>query len=517
MPSEMDHGRARIFRTAEQSANSNMRWFALGSLPLLVSAAILIPCAASATVFVVTSCIGASVGLWGLYHLLKHPTLVRFSNVLSVSLLLGYGLGTAIRALTALISAGRFDPTDSPFGFSYRQADISYSLVFVTLASALLLTVGVIEKPAFPTRALRNPPSPRPKVLLLALAALVAAAYALGELGYMGTTVSLTRNITPLGALSGFVAPVLLPLTVLCLTQERSRVWRAILVVLLCASALALIPLGRRVLLYSIVLALFAFGISGKRLPIRRSHRWLLIGIGVPFLIGFTSLGFYAFFALRLTEDALGPGYSFPQRVTYAVRVLAYGATRVAPEFGENVGSRPFILSYLADLYAAQNDHSPLWGQEAAFAVQNAVPSILFPNKAALLPAAPEEFAHPALGMPTFDGANTIVTAGLDDFGAAGTLAYPLALVLLCVFIRRVIAGRLPPFIYDFVIFRMLYQLLYVEQGLDGMVTVAFRDLILATLLLFLLWKLFGLRLSPQPMPHSQLQAGAYGNSRSIA
>jgi hypothetical protein len=358
------------------------------------------------------------------------------------------------------------------------------------------LIVGVIEKPAFPTRAPQNFASLKTKLLLLTLATLVVVAYALGELGYMGTTVALTGNITPLGALSGFVAPVLLPLTVLCLTQERSRVWRAIFVVLLCVTALALIPLGRRVLLYSVVLALFAFGVSGARLRLRRPYRWLLIGIGVPLLLGFTSLGFYTFFALRFTGDALGPGYSFTQRVTYTIRVLRYGASRVTPGFTEDVGSRPFILSYLAHLYAAEADHSPLWGQEVAHAVQSAVPSVLFPDKAALLPAAPEDFVHPAFGMPVFDGANTIVTAGLDDFGVVGALGYPLVLVLLCVFVRRLSAGRLPPLIYHFVIFRMLYQVLYVEQTLSGMVTVAFRELILATLLLLVMWKACCLRLS---------------------
>ena len=470
-------------------------WLALSFCPSLVSAWILFLFPRSPTAFLVAASLDALVGLGGLYFLLKHPVLIRFANVLGISLLLGYALGTAISAVAGLIATGQFDPTVNPSYLSYRQADISHALMLVACASTLLFMVGVIDRPLFPT-----PPepqdltSPRARIVLLLGAALVVGAFAAGDLGYMGTRLSATRNITPLGSLSALLAPALPPLTVLCLRRERSRVWRAILLVLLGASALALLPLGRRVLLYSLLCALFAFVVSGRGAPSRPWRRWAWVGIGAPLLLAFMLAGFYFFFALRVAGYSLGPESSLSERVGYAARLLRHGRAMVGPQFVENIGSRPFILAYLAGLYAAQADHPPLWGREIAFAFQTAVPSVLFPEKTALLPAAPEELVHPALGIPVFDGNTTIVTAGLDDFGAAGALVYPLALVLLYGIVRRLAVGRLPPVVYYLVIFRMLYQLLYVEQSLSGMVTTVIRDLALVTLLLLVVWKLSGVR-----------------------
>jgi hypothetical protein len=473
-----------------------MRWLVLCSFPLLASAWILFLFSDSATAFVVAALIGAAVGLWGLYFLLKHPTLIRFANVLGISLLLGYALGTSTSALASFISQGRFDPTANEFGLLYRQADISYSLMFVVIASVLLFIVGAVERPVFSTKpSPQDFTSPKTKFLLLVSTAIVLGAFALGDLDYMGTAVSATGNITALGALSQLLAPVLLPLTIVCILQEKSRVPRVIYIVLVCVIALALFPLGRRVLIYSLVTCLFAFVISGKRLSVRDSRKWLWIGIGAPMLLGFIVVGFYFFFALRLTVDTLGPGHSLPERVTYTLRVLQVGANNLGPELASNVASRPFILSYLAGVYAATNHHSLLMGQEVTYAMQNAVPSLLFPNKTSLLPAAQENFIHPALGIPVFDGPQSIVTAGLDDFGVLGLLGYPIVLALLYALVRRAITRSIPPVLYYLVVFRLLYQLLYVEQSLSGMFTTGLRDLALITLVLLLLWKACGLRL----------------------
>jgi len=374
--------------------------------------------------------------------------------------------------------------------------------MLVTLASAVLFTFSALELPAFPAKLRpQELTSASAKSLLLVSAAIVLGAFAVGDLTYMGTAVSATGNITPLGAISAVLGPALVPLTVLCLSQESSRRWRAIFLVLLFIFALALIPLGRRVLLYSIVSALFALLSLGKRPAIRSSRK--LLWIGVPVVLAFISAGFYLFFSLRLAINVLGPSYSLSEALTYALSLLRSDTRDLATQFAANIASRPFILSYLAGLYAAETTHSPLGGQEVTYATQTAIPSAIFHKKAALLPASPEQFVHSALGIPVFDGPNTILTAGLNDFGVIGALLYPLALVAVYATVRRLVAGRLPSILYYLVVFRLLYQLLYVEQSLSGMLTVGLRDLALITLVFLVLRTLFRLRLYRSAPPQS--------------
>jgi hypothetical protein len=109
---------------------------------------------------------------------------------------------------------------------------------------------------------------------------------------------------------------------------------------------------------------------------------------------------------------------------------------------------------------------------------------------------------HPAFAIPVFDGPNTLVTAGFDDFGVVGAIGYPLILAAIYIVIRQITANRLPPFLYYLVAFRLIYQLLYVEQGLSAMLTVGLRDLAIITITFLFLWKLSRIRVFTSLRPH---------------
>lgn len=98
--------------------------------------------------------------------------------------------------------------------------------------------------------------------------------------------------------------------------------------------------------------------------------------------------------------------------------------------------------------------------------------------------------SHPALGFAPFDGANTVVTAGLNDFGFAGVTIYPILLVLVYALIARLLASRLPPFLFYLLAFRLIYMSLSVESALPSFLTVGLRDLAIITLLFLLIWKI---------------------------
>jgi hypothetical protein len=101
-----------------------------------------------------------------------------------------------------------------------------------------------------------------------------------------------------------------------------------------------------------------------------------------------------------------------------------------------------------------------------------------------------EEFVHPAFGFSVFDGPNTIMTVGLNDFGIAGAIIYPVMLVLIYGFFLKIIFRYFPSVLFQMVVFRLIYQLFYVEQSLSGLFTSALRDLALITGLFYLIAKL---------------------------
>ncbi len=132
----------------------------------------------------------------------------------------------------------------------------------------------------------------------------------------------------------------------------------------------------------------------------------------------------------------------------------------------------------------------PAFGAEFVYSVQMAIPSILMPGKVGAMPAAPEALVHPRYGIPVFDGPNSVLVAGFDDFGFLGALVYPLFVVLLYGAFYR----SLRTFVRDqpirlFVLFTLLFQLLYIEQAF-GSVFVSLRNLLIVVGVAWLLARL---------------------------
>jgi hypothetical protein len=103
----------------------------------------------------------------------------------------------------------------------------------------------------------------------------------------------------------------------------------------------------------------------------------------------------------------------------------------------KNLQTRSFILDYLKDLVESEARSGPMYGQDALRAAVTATPSVLFPGKQQSHWFGPEEpLINPAFGLPIWDAANSIFTAGVADFGPVGIFLYPLA---LCFILARVL------------------------------------------------------------------------------
>ena len=449
------------------------------SFPLLLSVVLLALLNNNQAIFLLAALAGSGTGIYGFLLFLRRPHLVCFANLMAVSLLLGYALGTIIYAGGGLFSTADLNMTET-IEFGYAQSDLSFSLLLIYVVCSVLFSFSRLESPIFETgQIFASFALPKARLLIWVGIGMVMAAFAVGDLGYMGTQANESLNVTVLGAMSGLLVPILLPMSALCFIDETSR-WRRILLFLAFFLFLfSLVLLGRRVLLYSIVNLMIALAVSGRKLPKFGWTKWTAIGLSAIGLMLFLYIGFYFFYALRLSIDNLGLETGLVNLLYATVDLLQNEFSGVGVELSSNSMERPFILSYLAAFVGAQSIYPPLWGEELVYAIKVAIPSLIYPEKTILLPSMVEEFVHPAFGFHVFDGPNSIVTAGLNDFGLIGVLLYPVLLVMAYAAVRRLLYGRLPSFIYYFVMFRLIFQVLYVEQSLAGLLTSALRDLAL--------------------------------------
>jgi hypothetical protein len=440
----------------------------------------------------ITAALAASVcGLYGLFLLISQPRLLKLFNVMSISLLLGYPLGSVINTLFNYYSTGSADPTINVFYLYYGKEDISLSLLLVLVASILLFELARFKAPlvsTFEARLKRNTDASGKYIVISVV--IVTIAYLAGQIGYMGIQTGEFGEVGIWGALAFILVPPLLPITAGQITRAHSLRYRVSLILMFSLFLLSSILFGRRVFLYSLVTTLIGLSISGFRLPSISFKRFLTIAVGVPTFIIVIYVGFIFFFSLRLVVDSVGHEVPTIELLHKAKEVVQGDSPEVIAKLSSNIKERPFILSYLAGFIAAQKTYSPLWGQEVVYAFQTAIPSLLFPHKLHLLPKMPEEFVHPAFGISVFDGPNTIMTAGLNDFGIAGAIIYPALLVLIYGVFLKIIFCYFPSVLFQLVLFRLIFQLFYVEESLSGLLTTGLRDLLLITGLFLIIDKI---------------------------
>ena len=457
---------------------------------LALSAFILLLFAEKKAVFNIFLTLGTAISVINLIRLIRFTSLVRFGNLLATGLLIGYVGGGFVSTLGYFyINGTYFKPVNNYLG-SYNQAHISTTLAFVLFTCAFLFFVSIAEKPIFSKPGITPPLIGQRVYRIIILGfSLVFAALLTDQMGYMGIVVNEGNGqITALGSLAHLISPIYLPIIVLVFFQEKV-VWKRIILILLFLFFISVtVILGRRVLFVAILLILIAFGIGSNK------NKYLLLTKKINIFLGVTTLSLFAFFgskffyAMRLFHVSVGEKVSLLEQLGGAISLLLSSTSNLSQEYFENIINRPFIISYLATLLASLDHHLPLFGYELANSFLVAIPSLLFPRKFVNLPSAPEVFVHPYFGLPTYDGANTILTAGLDDFGLVGVILYPLLFIGIFYIFLNISKRILPLPIYYMVSFALIYKTLYIEEALAGLLTVSLRNIIILTILCSLLW-----------------------------
>ncbi|MFC1789202.1 hypothetical protein ACFLZE_04740 [Thermodesulfobacteriota bacterium] len=415
--------------------------------------------------------------------MMKGPHLIRFGNIACFSILFGYVVSTTFYTIVNFKYYVGLDYRVNFFWLGYSQTIISYALLTVFISSVLLSAISRFEKPLHVSAYLQESVSTRSLWLIGLSAVLIMIGLINGDIGYMGTYQISERRISPFGALCYIAIPPLTAIAIGYLFSLPSALkkYRKFLVVISVFLVIALMPLGRRVLMYTIILAVFLIGPtlfeSFRKKRIKMFH---ILGFALAILVIF-GWGFRTFYAMRMSISKL----AFEKRppvieiIPYTIDLMrdSYAMTELQEKLTDNISQRPFILSYLAGLIDAHTEkNTPFFG-ELRHALAMAVPSLLQPQKTRKMAPAAEDVIHPLLGLPVFDGPNTMLTAGLNDLGFIGMLLYPIAMVGLYILLSRLIVVKCPPFLYLFIVQRLIYSLLYLEESLGELIGSGLRDL----------------------------------------
>jgi hypothetical protein len=372
-----------------------------------------------------------AVGVIGLGRCILAAQQLTVWHLLTVSLCLGYGLGTLNTELTWL-------RTDMDFlsVTSASRAAVTQTVGWLLLLCAVLMACGSLDSRRCLDHIQLTQAQQQFAVWALALVTLAALAQiATGAIGYHQDMTGDGVRISPWAALTvGSICPVAAAGAFVIRATKGWQRW----VVMGCLVLLTLVQFyqGRRVLIYTTVVCLIFFFAAGRpaRLFTRRNVVVALVG-GLA-LVGASK----AFFAMRLAHWEMADQKMAVMPLLERTGEILLNAQRVglSEEASENQSSRTFIISYLAEILEALDTHEPLYGRVMQFDLAMNVPSAIWPDKYKYIYLGAEEVvANPELGLTIVDEANSILTTGACDFGVPGMLLYPVVLAWLYSLVLR--------------------------------------------------------------------------------
>ncbi|MDR3414431.1 MAG: hypothetical protein P4L87_26295 [Formivibrio sp.] len=397
---------------------------ALGFSSLLLLA---MPCYGA---FFFTVAVGAIVLGVCLFAIFANKKTIQFGHWLAASVLLDYAAGT-------LFSFSSSDSIARAMDAARVWPALCECLALVYIASLLLLMFDNVVKAAFYPKPEALSPNAS-LFLILICTSLIVIAILHGDIGFMGNHSDDTHHVSILGSLASVASIPLLGLCGYALpTEKRSNKWWLIL---FCTIAVFMIVCvsGRRNFGASIILFAFGYVLAGGA----RSASTIRIVLGASVFIVVGYLGSTYFYSLRTAGYmfASATGVSASQasildRMAFANKILGdrQRYASILSSYQQNVTERSFNIMYLADLVYHDKNARYGYGGNLWREIRVTIPSVLDSNKQDLLDsgANEESFVNPRFGIPVLDCPNSILTAGMGDYGPIGAIFYPLGFVLL--------------------------------------------------------------------------------------
>jgi hypothetical protein len=409
---------------------------------------------------VLASVVASAVAVFTLWEWLFLHAPTRFSTLLGMTLLLGYGLGT-LNTWATLPRAGL--TLAEVAGLS--EGILARGIAVVLISSATLYFLGeIFEKPVF-GRDFQFRITPRTRMLIYIGTLAILAGYPTHSLSFQGVTSGGGHESIP----GAFLAWLYTPLTAVAVIAFLTAA-RRLDKVLTGFSALILLAMfsvtGRRITIYTSMEVLLVMGLVGFRWR-EKIVRNVLVILTLAAIMVSTSL---TFMLLRIsgsmakTRKQITIGRQFQIAGKLVQKGGAY--TLAAKNTQANFQSRTFVLAFLANILDASTRMTPALGSDAVGYIQLAIPSILYPEKHLFF--AEENLVDQQFGFSYGDQANSVLTTGATDFGLIGMLLYPLLVVVIFRIIFDFIAKRLATAPVMFVALVFIYTMLQTEISLTG-------------------------------------------------
>lgn len=436
--------------------------------------------ASNEAAMVIAAAVGGAVAVYMVWDWLFVEGPTRFTTLVAMGLLLGYGLGTLNTWLT--LPRG---------GFSVAQflgADegvYARGMAAVLIASAPLCFLGeLFERPVFGSE-FRIPLNQRTYLLIVLGTGAMVAGFFTHSLGFQGAQIA-GSQLSVASALLSWIFPPLVAVSVAVFMVTRGRFARPLMgfcTVILCFLIMAV---SRRFMIYTAMTSIFALRLTGYRLKGTFFKKILLIG-GVGF---FLAVGITVFMLLRLAGfQTHSTSTSLVQRVQIAMTWVEEGTalSRATEANRTNAQKRTFVLGFFADVLEGSTRRTPAMGQDFTNYLLVAIPRVFYADKGDVL--GEEGIADAQFGLTYNDAANSILTNGATDFGIIGVLAYPLLAAAVLRLIIALLPGVLPPLPVAFMALATIFTLVQTETSLEVYLT-TIRGILIFAVIFWLFYRL---------------------------
>ena len=368
--------------------------------------------------FVLTCMVATGVGLYTLWGWIFRGAPTRFSTIIAMALLLGYG-GGALNTW-ATLPRGQMSVAAA---MGMDAGVLARGIGAVLLSAALLYCFGeIFEKPIF-GRDFRFSIDKRTRALTYAGTLAMIAGYATHVVVFQGASAA-GGHLSPAGA---FLTWLYVPLTAISVTaflntpERRAKFLCGIASVVL---LLMLSTMGRRVAIYTGVEILLVLGLSSYRWRGRMVQNILVVA-GLAAVIVVASL---TFMLLRIAgwNARNSRQVTVTKRIELARKMVQKGDAYALATSSttENLQTRTFVLGFLSSVLEGSSRTTPALGEDVVKTAENAIPGFLYPEKDRYF--SEEGLVDQLFGYGFGDEANSILTGGGTDFGLIGALIYPL-------------------------------------------------------------------------------------------
>jgi|HubBroStandDraft_6_1064221.scaffolds.fasta_scaffold135357_2 hypothetical protein len=436
---------------------------------------------------VMAAAVASLVACYLLWEWLFREGPTRFSTILAMTLLLGYGLG----AVNTWLTLPRGD-LPLPAFLGLDEGVLARGMAAVLLSAAVLCFLGELyERPLF-GREFRIPlDQPTYSLIYLGTLAIIIG-YFTHSLDYGGVTNVFGEQQSVASALLSWILPPLAALAAAVFLASRKGVAKLLTGICTLILCVLLMTTGRRMVIYTAMEIIFALRLTGYRVKGAILKRALLVAA----LAGFVALGITVLMLLRLAANESGAGFHAPlsQRIQIAMTWVEDGtALKRATEANQaNVQRRTFVLGFFSDVLEGSSRTTPALGRDLLALTSLAVPRVLNPDKD--LYFSEEGLVDEVFGLTYRDAANSIITGGATDFGLPGVILYPLFMVCLMRFLIEIFARFLNPLPVSIVVLGAIFMLLQTE-GTITTYWVTIRNEILFSIILLIFSRLPVIRL----------------------